>query len=137
MRYVLDTNIVSAVMRPDLATVGRLAGHTRADVGIPQPVIAEIRYGLERLPRSKRRDLLMGRFDDIRHEITAIMWTDAVSEAFGVVKTSLERIGRRLEDFDIAIAAHALAYGAILVTANVEQMGRVPGLVIEDWSAPE
>jgi tRNA(fMet)-specific endonuclease VapC len=37
-------------------------------------------------------------------------------------------------DFDAAIAAHALASGATLVTANLDHMARVPGLQIEDWS---
>jgi tRNA(fMet)-specific endonuclease VapC len=46
----------------------------------------------------------------------------------------LERRGTRIEDFDAAIAAHALALDAILVTANVDRMIRVPNLRVEDWS---
>jgi tRNA(fMet)-specific endonuclease VapC len=48
--------------------------------------------------------------------------------------TGLERRGTRIEDFDAAIAAHALASGAKLVTSNLDHMARVPGLQIEDWS---
>ena len=40
----------------------------------------------------------------------------------------------RIEDFDAAVAAHAVAMGCVLVTANVKHMMRVPGLEIEDWS---
>ena len=40
----------------------------------------------------------------------------------------------RVEDFDAAIAAHALAIGATLVTADVDHMNRVPGLKVENWS---
>ena len=47
----------------------------------------------------------------------------------------LEKQGQRIEDFDLAIAAHSLAENAVLVTANRGQMARVPGLVVEDWAA--
>jgi tRNA(fMet)-specific endonuclease VapC len=132
--YVLDTNAVSALMKGDETVVERLASHVPADVTIPQPVIAEIAYGIERLPRSRRRRLLQARFDLVCSEIPRTTWTDAVSHAYGRIKATLERRGTRIEDFDAAIAAHALALGATLVTANLEHMVRVPGLKVEDWT---
>jgi tRNA(fMet)-specific endonuclease VapC len=57
-----------------------------------------------------------------------------VSEAYGRIKAALERRGRRIEDFDAAIAAHAVSAGATLVTANLGHMTRVPGVRTEDWS---
>ena len=136
MRYVLDTNAVSALMKGDTRVVGRLQAAMRGDVAVPQPVIAEIAYGIARLPRSKRRQALEERFDLVRTELARAPWTDAVSERFGTVKAALERRGTRIEDFDAAIAAHALAEGAVLVTANLDDMARVPGLKIEDWAQP-
>ncbi|MGH9361852.1 MAG: PIN domain-containing protein [Thermoanaerobaculia bacterium] len=135
MKYVLDTNAVSALMRGEPRVVERLRAATRRDVAVPQPVVAEIAYGIERLPRSKRRDALQERFDLVRTELARAPWTDSVSEHFGVVKAALERRGERIEDFDAAIAAHALAEGAVLVTANLDHMVRVPDLTIEDWAA--
>jgi tRNA(fMet)-specific endonuclease VapC len=78
--------------------------------------------------------LLQDRFDLLRTELSRCQWTDTVSEHFGAIKATLERSGQRIEDFDAAIAAHALADGAILVTANLEHLVRVPGLVVEDWT---
>jgi tRNA(fMet)-specific endonuclease VapC len=135
MKYVLDTNALSALMKGDAQALAQLRQAGRAEVGLPQPVIAEISYGLERLPKSKRRQTLQQRFDLLRAELPRCQWTDTVSERFGQVKASLERKGQRIEDFDAAIAAHALADGAVLVTANVDDMVRVPGLTIEDWTA--
>jgi tRNA(fMet)-specific endonuclease VapC len=86
------------------------------------------------LPRSKRQRALQSRFDLICAEIPRAEWTDAVSQAYGRIKAALERRGNRIEDFDASIAAHALASGANLVTANLDHMARVPGLRIEDWS---
>lgn len=39
-------------------------------------------------------------------------WTDEVSHTFGRVKADLEMTGARLEDFDVAVAAHALTFDA-------------------------
>ena len=58
MRYVLDTNAVSALMKGDPRVVKRLQALNKGDAAIPQPAIAEIAYGIERLPRSKRRAAL-------------------------------------------------------------------------------
>lgn len=133
MIYVLDTNAVSALMKGSAALVERLAVTEPADLAIPQPVLAEIAFGIERLPRSKRRTALQERFDLVCSELPRAEWTDAVSHAYGRIKATLERRGMRIEDFDAAIAAHALALDATLVTANLDQMTRVPGLRIEDW----
>jgi tRNA(fMet)-specific endonuclease VapC len=131
--YVLDTNAVSGLMKGTAAVVDRLARVARDDVRVPQPVAAEIAYGIARLPRSARRSELQARFELILAEIARAEWTDAVSEAFGRTKATLERRGVRIEDFDAAIAAHALAVDGILVTSNVDRMTRVPGVRIEDW----
>jgi tRNA(fMet)-specific endonuclease VapC len=134
VRYVLDTNAVSALMKGDASVVRHLSRVSRVDVLLPQPVIAEIAYGIERLSRSRRRNSLQARFDFIRAELPRVVWSDEVSEAFGVIKARLERSGQRIEDLDVAVAAHALAARAILVTANVQHMARIPDLDVQDWS---
>jgi len=134
MKYVLDTNAVSALMKGDAQVIERLQQGERAEVGIPHPVVAEISYGIERLPKSKRREALAGRFELLKQEIQRVEWSDRVSQAFGTIKARLERRGERIEDFDAAVAAHAIAEGAVLVTANLKHMMRVPDLEIEDWS---
>lgn len=53
--------------------------------------------------------VLRARFDLIASELPRSVWTDGVSEHFGAIKAALERKGQRIEDFDAAIAAHALA----------------------------
>jgi len=132
--HVLDTNVVSALMKGSAAVVDRLAATGPGDVAIPPPVVAEIAYGIERLPRSRRRQALQARFDLVCSQLPRVEWDDAVSQAYGRIKAHLERRGRRIEDVDAAIAAHALAVGAILVTSNISHMARVPGLRVEDWN---
>jgi tRNA(fMet)-specific endonuclease VapC len=137
MRYVLDTNIVSELMKGNTRALLRLRSAGRTETGIPQPVIAEISYGLSRLPSSKRRKLLEERFDLLRAELPRCQWTDTVSEHFGACKAALERKGQRVEDFDVAIVAHALALGATLVTADRGDMLRFPSLKMEDWTSDD
>ena len=137
MRFLLDTNILSAWMKGDPSTLERLRRAAREDISIPQPVLAELAYGIERLPRSKRREKLAGRLHAIRSEVKRSAWTDEVSAHFGVIKATLERRGERIEDFDAAIAAHALSIDAVLVTANVRHMERIPGLRLEDWTSSD
>jgi tRNA(fMet)-specific endonuclease VapC len=133
VKYVLDTNAVSALMRGDPQFLRRLRSVSRAEVSVPQPVLAEISYGIQRLPKSKRRDALQDRFDLVRIELARAGWTDSVSDEFGTIKAVLEKRGKRIEDFDAAIAAHALAEDAVLVTANLDDRTRIPGAKVEDW----
>jgi tRNA(fMet)-specific endonuclease VapC len=131
--FVLDTNVLSALMRAEPAAVTRLRALARDQVAIPQPVVAEIEYGLARLPASKRRRALEKRWQLFAAELPRATWTDEVSVRFGKLKALLEKRGERLDDLDLAIAAHALALGATLVTANRRHMARIPGLQIESW----
>jgi len=84
--------------------------------------------------RGSSTDALASRFELLKSEIRRVAWSDEVSEAFGGIKSGLERKGERIEDFDAAVAAHALAEGCVLVTANLKHMARIPGLQVEDWS---
>jgi tRNA(fMet)-specific endonuclease VapC len=133
MKYILDTNIVSAVMKADPNVLARLESIQKTDVAVPQPVMSEIYYGLQRLPQSKRKFRLEERFQQLSKVLPRIEWNDRVSEVFGGIKARLEKQGTILEDFDIAIAAHAVAHEVFLITANISQMRRINGLRIENW----
>ena len=125
MKYVLDTNTVSALMKgvPDVAA--RLEKIHRMDVAITQVTVAEIEFGLRYVPPSKRRRALEERWQTIGAELIRLPWDDEVSRAFGERKARLERAGMRISDFDLAIAAHAIALGLIVVTADAafERLG--------------
>ncbi len=136
MKYVLDTNAVSAAMKGEPRVLQRMQAAGKKSLGVPEPVYAELAYGIERLPKSKRRSQLQIRYEAIFNELGSVLWDHSVTEYYGLIKAQLERKGKRIEDFDAAIAAHALANGAVLVTANIEHMARVPGLTVEDWLEP-
>lgn len=136
MKYFLDTNIVSLAMGGDPLVVERMVSLDRTEVLVPQPVIAEIEYGIARLPDSRRRRRLRERLDLLLKDALPAAWTTEVSAAFGRAKADLEAAGRRIEDFDVAIAAHALADDGVLVTDNLNHLGRIRGLRLENWRHP-
>jgi tRNA(fMet)-specific endonuclease VapC len=133
-KYVLDTNAVSGLMSRNAAVIARLEQATRAAVLVPMVVWAEIAFGVERLAEGKKQQLLRGRFELLRSELPRAEWTDEVTDAFGRIKASLEKRGQRLEDFDVAVAAHALVADAVLVSANTKHMARISDIRLEDWS---
>ena len=137
MKYVLDTNAVSALMKGDESVLARLEQVSWSAVAVPQPVFAEIAYGIARLAKSKKKETLRDRFETLRSVLARAPWSEAVTDAFGRIKAALERRGQHIEDFDAAIAAHAAGEGATLVTANLADMSRIPEIKLEDWSTPE
>jgi tRNA(fMet)-specific endonuclease VapC len=131
LKYLLDTNTISALMRGAPAVATRLAQAPRADVAVSQASVAEIEFGLRYLRASKRRRLLQAQWEAIGSELIRLPWDDAVSRAFGVHKARLASRGRPMSDFDLAIAAHAIALGLIIVTADAA-FGRL-GIRRENW----
>ena len=118
--------------RQEIIHRGRLNSVRRTDVTLPQPALAEIAYGIARLPKSKRRNWLEERRDLLTATMAQSEWTAAVTAAFGQIKATLARRGEPIEDMDTAIAAHALATEAVLVMADRTHMTRIPGVNIED-----
>lgn len=135
MTFVLDTNALSVLMLGQPAALERLRLLSRSAVLLPQPVVAEVQYGLARLPLSKRKATLAARFRVFADELRRAPWTDDVSAEFGRLKALLEARGERIEDFDVAIAAHATVIGATLVSSDARHLPRIPGLAIERWAA--
>ena len=131
MRYVLDTNTVSALMKGHPPVAERIAEVAREDVAISQITAAEIEFGLKYLPTSRRRRLLQDQWNIVGEELLRLPWTNEVSRIFGQRKAQLERRGNRMSDFDLAIAAHAIAFDLIVVTSD----GAFARLRIrrEDW----
>ena len=133
MKYVLDTNTASFVMNGEPSVCERLISMARTDIVIPGPAVAEIQYGLARIASTRRRRRLAAELPALLQMVSRAPWTDEVSRAFGRVKAALAGRGQPIEDFDVAIASHALALDAVLVTDNTAHMGRIPGLRLENW----
>lgn len=135
MSYLLDTNVVIALLRNQPDVVRRRFADTvskEGSVGISSVVLFELRYGVARSTQrqdnaERLRILLSG-------PISVTPFEEEHAVAAGDLRATLESAGRMIGPYDLLIGAQALASGAILVTANVSEFARVPGLVWEDWT---
>jgi tRNA(fMet)-specific endonuclease VapC len=134
MKYVLDTDVVLALLKGNALVVTRLDVAGKRDVSVPQLAWAELAFGLLRLSPSTSKQVLKDRCALLRNELAHAPWTDEVSEKFGSIKAMLEQRGAPMDDRDVIVAAHAMASDAVLVTSNVDRMSRVDGLPLEDWT---
>ncbi|NCT67443.1 MAG: type II toxin-antitoxin system VapC family toxin [Rhodanobacteraceae bacterium] len=132
LRYLLDTNIVSAVVKaPDGPLARRLAELPREAFGISLVVAAELRYGVLR----KGSTTLARQLEAVLGGIDIVPLEEPVDHHYGEIRNALARIGQPIGQNDLFIAAHARALGVVLVTANVREFARVPGLKVENWLA--
>jgi len=129
---MLDTNIASYAIKGRSRSVGARI-HEIARDSICLSVISEVElwYGLVVLPESH---ILHERVPAFLRRYEVLPWPREASVIFAREKRRLERIGMIVHDFDIMIAAHALAIDAVLVTNNMRHFERIgEGLRLVNW----
>lgn len=127
---MLDTKIVSELVRRPQGDVARRAMALEPGaVGISVIVAAELRYGAER----RRSPKLTQQVDAVLSAIETLPIAPPADGHYGSIRADLERVGRSIGHNDLLIAAHARALDTTLVTRNLKEFRRVPGLLIEDW----
>ena len=133
--YMLDTNICSFIIREKPQSVlHRLqeAVQARSRLVISAITYAELLYGANNKKASPKMPRIVAEFVERMDEV--LPWDrDAVEEA-AALKKSLEALGTPIGSNDTAIAGHALSQHCILVTNNVGEFSRVPGLTVQDWA---
>jgi toxin FitB len=134
---VLDTNVVSELMRPSVAAPVRdwLASQPPASLCTTVITVAEIRYGLERLASGQRKDRLIAAADDIFAAFSEfVLPFDAHAAArYAVIVADRERAGQPIDGFDAQIAAICLDRGATLATRNVKHFSDTGIEIIDPW----
>ncbi len=131
---MLDTCICSFIMRehPD-AVIRRLAAEVQRGnrIVISAITYAEMRYGQIGKKASPKHKILVDEF--VRRLDALIAWDLRTVDATVEIMRQLNAAGTPIGPNDTAIAGHAIAIGCTLVTNNVREFSRVPGLVYEDW----
>lgn len=131
MQYMLDTNICIYAIKNRPATVlEHLRASEAAGLGISSISVAELFFGAEKSGSANNLNAL-------RHFLEPLEIADfdpVAAEAYGRLRNTLERAGTPIGPLDTQIAAHALALGVTLVTNNMREFSRVPGLHLENWA---
>jgi tRNA(fMet)-specific endonuclease VapC len=130
MRYLLDTNIVSDLVR---RSQGRAAEHIReigeARVCTSVIVAAELRYGAVQMGSQR----LTAQLDAVLEALDILPFETPADAVYGAIRARLEQAGQPIGANDLLIAAHALAAGCALVTDNESEFRRIEGLPRENW----
>lgn len=129
MRYLLDTNAVIAVLNDPAGVVaGRLRRTAPAEVAVSVVVMHELYFGA---CKSQRRDRNLALVDALRFQVLALETEDA--RHAGDIRAELAARGTPIGAYDLLIAGQARARGLVLVTRNLREFERVPGLSTENW----
>jgi len=129
-RYLLDTNALSQLIRDPRGNVGmRLRQVGDSNVFTSIVVACELRYGA----RKRNSALLSERIDRVLSSIHVAPLESGVDVCYAQIRQELESAGRSIGANDLLIAAHALEQSATLITDNVDEFRRVPGLQIDNW----
>jgi tRNA(fMet)-specific endonuclease VapC len=132
-RYLLDTNIVSYLVRQSpVEVLRRYEQSPQGWLAVSVLTEAEILYGLAKNPAARATELLRGFL--LRTEI--LPWTSEAAAKYATLRADRERAGKPMAELDMQIASHALSLNAILVTRD-RVFHDIPGLICEDWSRPE
>jgi tRNA(fMet)-specific endonuclease VapC len=135
-QYLLDTNILSDVIRNRTGNVakkiGRMTRAERRSLCTSIIVAAELRFG-----GAKKSTLpLIERIDEVLQTVTVLPLEEDADRHYARLRAQLERVGSPISGNDLLIAAHALATNSILVTDNTREFRRIPELRMENWLRP-
>lgn len=129
-RYMLDTNIISDLMRhPQGKAAKRIAKVGEGNICTSIIVAVELRYGCA---KSGSKSLLTA-VEELLAEIDVLPFDVPADAEYGEIRAGLEAVGKPVGGNDLLIAAHAHAADAIIVTANVDEFRRIRGLKVENW----
>ena len=130
-RYMLDTNVVSHIMQGrDARLLARLTQLPVGQVVISSITLAELEYGLYRKAQPVR---LRNALTQVLLRMDVLPWDEMVATCYGEFCTAFEAQGINLCDFDMMIAAHAVAVDATLVSRD-KVFAQVPErLRLEVW----
>ena len=130
MKYLLDTNAWIKVLRTEASPVtARLAEHHIEQIGMSSIVLHELYFGAY---RSRYIAQNLDDIDQLLFPVVEYGRHDALAAAR--VRAELMTAGNTIGHYDVLIAGQALARGLTMVTHNVGEFARVPGLRVEDWT---
>ncbi|WP_225770805.1 type II toxin-antitoxin system VapC family toxin [Inquilinus sp. Marseille-Q2685] len=141
MTFLLDTNVVSEWKKPapDASVVAWLANIDEDRTFLSVVTLAELRYGIDRLPDGKRRNLLdhwLTHDLPMRFESRILSVDPAVADAWGIIIARRAAMGRPISAMDAFMAATAQVHNLTLVTRNVSDFEASVASIVNPWTRP-
>jgi tRNA(fMet)-specific endonuclease VapC len=130
VKYFLDTNTCIYIINKKPPRVAEVFGrYSIGDLGVSSITVSELTYGVAKSRRAGSREALATFLLDL----ISVPYDDAAAWQYGDLRATLQAAGTPIGPNDLLIAAHALSAGLPLVTNNVSEFERVPGLKVENW----
>ena len=130
LKYLLDTNIVIYTMKNRPQQVKRRFQQHHGRMGISTVTLGELVFGAEHSQQVERN---LADIEAFAARLEVLPFDNKAAYHFGQIRAALYRAGRPIGPYDMMIAGQARASGLKLVTNNVKEFERVPGLLVEDW----
>lgn len=132
-KYLLDTNICVFCMRGKFEMNRKIALAGIDNCYLSEITVAELYYGAENSDNPKKT---MCETEDFISLFRVLPFGKSL-HTFGREMAYLKAVGRKIENFDMAIGSIALQHKMVMVTDNVDHFGRIRGIEIEDWKTEE
>lgn len=130
LRYMLDTNLCIRVLRDRPAGLRERFNAEAAALCISSVTLAELLYGAE---KSARPVETRHQVESFAARLAVLPFDDTAAAHYGDIRADLERKGQVIGPYDLMIAGHARSRGLVVITGNLGEFTRVPGLRAEDW----
>lgn len=130
MNYLLDTNICVYFMRGKRNIAAKIAEIGQEHFFISEMTLGELLYGAQCSDRPLENLRAVRMFC----QYVKIFPVAKVWDEFAVQKALLRKKGQLIEDADIIIGASAIVGNMVMVTENVKHIGRLDGIVVENWA---
>lgn len=130
LKYLLDTNIVIYVIKRRPIEVMGVFNENAGRMAISAITLSELFHGAEKSAKVAQNLAVVEEFASL---LEVLPYTAKASQHYGAIRSALEKTGQPIGVNDLHIAAHARSEGLTLVTNNVGEFARVPGLLTENW----
>jgi tRNA(fMet)-specific endonuclease VapC len=130
LKYLLDTNIAIYVIKRRPVEVLGVFNENAGRMALSAITLSELYHGAEKSAKVAQNLAVVEEFASL---LQVLPYTAKASLHYGAIRTALEKAGRPIGVNDLHIAAHARSEGLTLVTNNVGEFERVPGLLLENW----
>jgi tRNA(fMet)-specific endonuclease VapC len=132
LKYLLDTHIVIYVIKRRPPEALEIFNRHHGHMAISTVTLAELVHGAEKSSDVARNIRVV---EDFASRLAVLPYDDKAAWQYGQIRAALEKIGQPIGVNDLHIAAHARSNGLTLVTNNLREFERVPGLLLENWVA--
>lgn len=130
LKYLLDTNMVIYTIKNRPNQVREAFNKHHGQMAISSVTWGELIYGVE---RSSRPEQNLADIESMAARFDVLPFDEHAANHFGQIRANLYQIGKPIGPYDMMIAGHARSLGLVLVTNNMSEFERVPGLMIENW----